>query len=250
MPTFRRFSLIAAIACVVFSSTSLFAGVILPDTPGLTYRIAFVTSVGRNATSSNIADYNTFVRDVFYAANPPAAPGTDPRLVELTWTAIASTVTVNAITNTYTYTSETNTSYPIYNANKEVVAPGYSDLWDGSQPSSPINYDESGSPVAKVGVWTGTNATGGAYSPLGTAMPTYGQTNSMDFWISVGRNYYIGNSSELRLYGLSSPITNPAPEPATLSLLVTGLLGLGGVVYWRRRGSRNGVATTACSTVA
>ncbi len=63
--------------------------------PGDKYRLAFVTSTGRDTTSANIVDYNNFV--TAHAAGVPelAALGT-------TWTAIGSTVAVDARDNTGT----------------------------------------------------------------------------------------------------------------------------------------------------
>ena len=59
------------------------------------YRLIFVTSTTRDATSTNIADYNNFVAGV--AATVPALVG-----LGTTWTAVVSTPTVAAVTNTGT----------------------------------------------------------------------------------------------------------------------------------------------------
>ncbi|MBI1923977.1 hypothetical protein HYR99_06980 [Candidatus Poribacteria bacterium] len=61
-------------------------------TPGAQYRLAFVTSTTRDALSSNIADYNTFVSNAANAVPELAALGT-------TWRAIASTLTSDARTD-------------------------------------------------------------------------------------------------------------------------------------------------------
>ena len=60
--------------------------------PGDSYRLAFVTSTGIDATSPVIATYNSFVT---------AVAGTVPELVALgtTWAAIGSTTTVHAHDN-------------------------------------------------------------------------------------------------------------------------------------------------------
>lgn len=63
--------------------------------PGDQYRLVFATSTTRDATSSNIADYNAFVTGV--ADSVP-----ELLLLGTTWTAIASTASVDARDNTST----------------------------------------------------------------------------------------------------------------------------------------------------
>src|SRR5215471_8873092 len=63
--------------------------------PGDQYRLVFVTSTRRTATSSSIGDYNLFVTNAANTVPELAALGT-------TWTAIASTATVDARDNTLT----------------------------------------------------------------------------------------------------------------------------------------------------
>ena len=68
------------------------ADVILPNLPsGSEYELVFVTSGGTSSTSSNIDDYNTFVTQ--QAALSSSLP------TGLTWRAVGSTATVNAIDN-------------------------------------------------------------------------------------------------------------------------------------------------------
>jgi hypothetical protein len=59
--------------------------------PGQSFRFAFVTDGITGASSSNIADYNNFVNS--------QAGGATYNGVVVTWIAIASTSTVNAIDN-------------------------------------------------------------------------------------------------------------------------------------------------------
>ena len=63
--------------------------------PGDQYRLAFVTSTTRDATSTDIADYNTFVLGVANSSAALAALST-------TWKAIGSTATADARDNTDT----------------------------------------------------------------------------------------------------------------------------------------------------
>ena len=98
--------------------------------PGDKYRLVFVTSGTRDATSANIADYNTFVTN---QVTPTSALGLSLTANGLTptWTAIGSTATVNAKTNTLTDpVANASTSVPIYLINGNKVATGYGDLWD------------------------------------------------------------------------------------------------------------------------
>ena len=50
-------------------SSAVQAAILLPSlNPGDQYRLVFVTSGGRDANSTNIADYNTFVNDAAHAS--------------------------------------------------------------------------------------------------------------------------------------------------------------------------------------
>ena len=60
---FRSHRLIKKTAAAMLLSSAQAAPIIVPTglNPGDTYRLVFVTSTGRDGTSSNIADYNAFV---------------------------------------------------------------------------------------------------------------------------------------------------------------------------------------------
>ena len=84
------------------------AAILLPSlNPGDQYRLVFVTSGTRDATSSNIADYNNFVNDAAHASTDLntalTAAGFTPSAIN--WTAIASTATTSAKVNTATQTT-------------------------------------------------------------------------------------------------------------------------------------------------
>jgi hypothetical protein len=126
---------------VCFSVASLaFAGPIVPAglSPGDKYHLVFITRGVHDGASSDISAYNSFVQTE--AAANPALTGTD---VGITWSAIASTRTVNARDNALV-------SAPIYLLNGTKVADGFSDLWDSTTPahspllSAPINVDQFG----------------------------------------------------------------------------------------------------------
>ena len=83
-----------AISVVGITSPAHAAAITLPAglNPGDPYRIIFVTSTLRDATSSIMADYNTFVTDAANTDAHLAALGTQ-------WFLLGSTVEVNALTN-------------------------------------------------------------------------------------------------------------------------------------------------------
>lgn len=92
--------------------------------PGDQYRLAFVTGTVRDATSTNIADYNNFVT---------TAANSEPALAALstTWNAIASTNSINARDNTTT-NPFVSAGVPIFRLDGNLVAASNADLWDGA----------------------------------------------------------------------------------------------------------------------
>ena len=149
-----------ALATLGISSAAQ-AAILLPSlTPGSQYRLVFVTSGARNASSGNIADYNQFVNNAAQASTNLNTALTTAGLTPsaINWTAIASTAAVNARANTLTRGSDT--SVPIYRVDGAQVATGNSDLWDGTIQSQ-ISVDEGGNTKStSTSVWTGTLADG------------------------------------------------------------------------------------------
>ncbi len=115
--------------------------------PGDSFRILFVTSATRVASSSNIADYNAHVQS--------AAGGNDSlKSFKDEFTALISTSAVDAKENTGT----TGTGVPIHWLGGEKVADDYADLYDKSWDS--VNGRTEGG-VSYTGlVWTGGNKMG------------------------------------------------------------------------------------------
>ena len=201
---------IKSVAAPITAPTGLIAG----DQ----YRLAFLTSATRTATSSNIADYNAFVTGVANAVPELTALST-------TWKAIASTSGVFARDNTGTNPSVNGTGVPIYLLNDTKLADTNLDLWDGTI-DLPLNVSETGTVLLGLGsVWTGTSTAGtncGAYT-LGSVNACVGRrisTNSQ--WIYNGLN---GSSGAYSMYALSASLTY-VPEPGTALLLSLGLLSL------------------------
>jgi len=123
--------------------------------PGEFYRLVFVTSGTRDATSTDIADYNAFVTTAATGVPGLNALGT-------TWKAIGSAgnratgVYVNANENTLTRTGDP--SAPVYRLDGVLVANSNADLWDGSVAAG-ISVTEYGDPL-DTQVWTGTMGSG------------------------------------------------------------------------------------------
>ena len=128
---------------------------------GEQFRLMFITSTTRNAISTDITDYNTFV------STRAAAGVTAIQAYANDFTALVSTETVNARTNTLT--RATDTDAPIYWVRSGTVsansraADDYADFYDGTwQNSSSFGRTESGglSSFFTVRLWTGTNTNG------------------------------------------------------------------------------------------
>ena len=190
---------------------------------GAQFRFVFVTPGTRNATSTSIGDYNSFVNT--------QAGGAMFNDTIVTWYAIASTSAVNAKDN---ITGLQTT--PIYLANGTKVANDLSvnagGLWSGSL-AAPINNTLTAQLATFV--WTGANpdGTGLGGNELGTGGPIAGfSSESASYWILA----MPGSSPEpLSLYGISEVLTaqtSAVPEPSTYALFS---LGLGGLALLKRR---------------
>ena len=232
-----------ALATLGISSAAQ-AAILLPSlTPGSQYRLVFVSSGTRNAALTNIADYNQFVNNAAQASTNLNTALTTAGLTPSTinWKAIASTAAVNARVNTAT--QATDTSVPIYRLDGAQVATGNVDLWDGAI-SNPIQYDQLGSLVGALQVWTGTLssgvASGGGTNVLGRPSVGYGITTAQDGrWTAAAND---GQAKSYRLYGISDIVTVPTPTTATtpepsslLSFITLGGLILGGAVRGVRK---------------
>jgi hypothetical protein len=205
-----------AVFAVTLSGSHVYAVLVLPNLPaGTQYRLAFVTSGVRDATSSNIADYNTFVTTEANAQPDLAALST-------TWTAIGSTFTVDARINTMTdWTPPDDTGVPIFRVDGVKVADHYDDLWDGSIDSF-LNVTQSGS-TKNDSVWTGTaiDGTNNSILYLGSSSPTIGLSNSQTAsWTMGGFDF---SSSVYSFYGISGVLT-AVPEPK--AFVCVGLISI------------------------
>ena len=193
----------------------------VPVGPGESFRWLFVTSQGRDATSTNIGDYNWFVNNVADTANTPITGVVGKSsIADIDWRAIASTPTTDAIDNIGVSPAG------IYTPWMNLVANGTADLFDGDI-LSPIIFDERGVQSFIYDVWTGTDHHGSRYQTreLGTEGPVYGNvlyTNA--FWVEVPyADKWPGDN--FSLYAISEELS-AVPVPGALILAATGLLSV------------------------
>ncbi|MCY4480880.1 MAG: fibronectin type III domain-containing protein [Rhodospirillales bacterium] len=199
---------------------------------GDSFRLLFVTSTTRNAQSTNIADYNSFVQ-ARANANTALRPFKDE------FRALISTATVDARDNTGT--APAGSSYtagegvPIYWLGGAKVADDYADLYDGSWDSRSGKTETGGS--YGFGVWTGSNADGTAHAlyPAGADNVLAGTLASAGKALNVTWRL---NSLNARLYALSPvitvvavPVTKLPPAPEGLRTWVANPTRI--VVSWQ-----------------
>lgn len=165
-----------------------------------TYRLVFVSNATRDATSSDINDYNTHVQSAANAAGHGS----------VNWYAICSTNTVDARDNTFTTSTDTDGSFFLMDGSV-VTAKNISDLWDGTA-TAQIKLDENGNLRPNntsvwgpwTGVWTGTKSNGTADGTrhLGAGTVTIGLARAeLIYWIRRANN--VTSSANLPVYGMS-----------------------------------------------
>ncbi len=183
---------------------------------GDTFRLLFLTSTERDATSSNIADYNRFVQDRAAAGHAAVRPyAGDFRVV-------GSTSRVNARNNTCT----TGTGVPIHWLNGSRLADDYGDFYDGSWDDEVNRTNESGGRNGSTWVWTGSNHNGTedydndlgaesvAYGLLAGSRP--GPLAHADNLSSQVSNPFYGLSPVFRIIARPAPGTIPRATGAEI----------------------------------
>ncbi len=227
-----RPALFRAAACLVVAAAALLAlpgGASAQENPvrpswsltpsglsdGDKFRLIFITSSGRNATSSDIGVYNTFVQDQAAAGHMQIRPYSSQFRV------VGSTAAIDARDNTGT----TGTGVRIYWLNGNKVADNYTDFYDGSwddeaNPKLPLGTDYTG---INLSYRTGSKDDGteyfasGASGALGAGTPRTGRLNQ-----ATGNPLSAGSqvsSNNLRFYGLSPVFTVKAgPEITDVSV--------------------------------
>ena len=137
------------------------------------FRLLFVTSTRRNAISTDIADYNSFVQGSAAAGHSSIRPFASQFRV------VGSTGSVDARDNTSTTYTSSDKGVPIYWVRGNKVADEYEDFYDGGWDDERNVRDERGNghsrlgPLRGGGIWTGSSNDGTAHAsdPLGGSVP-------------------------------------------------------------------------------
>ena len=216
---------------------------LIPDglNPGEQFRLIFVSSTRRDATSDDIGDYNAFVQAA------AAAGHDDITDYSTTFTAVGSTAAVDARQNTSTrYGGDTTSNtgddapgrgVPIYWLDGTQVADDYRDFYDGDWDNEAKGKDESGSdrsfsPNTDTWPFTGSDHNG-TESVVGTSRTSLAL--GVDGNVKVGRPTDTATRSgplssatsrpstaEQRFYGLSAVLQRgDPPAPVVSSVAVT-----------------------------
>ena len=197
------------------------------------FRLIFLSSTKRKATSLDIADYNAFVQDLAAGGHNAIRPYADGfNVVGCTASMPGFPAGVNARDNTGT----TGTGVPIYWLKGTRVADNYADFYDGSWDDEANIKNESGNNGLNINQsanrpWTGCEHDGteafvsGASEGLGE--------NDVDF-VRVGRpnssgtghgpissSDYESSSDNRPMYGIS-PVFELIQTPGNAGTLTTG----------------------------
>jgi hypothetical protein len=116
-------------------------------TPGTHFRFVFVTDGTASATSTNIAFYDTFATN--------QAGGATYNGSTVTWQAIGSTSTVNAID----HIGQTNDAVYLADGSKVTTSTTTTGLWSGGLLHA-INEDQNGTSITPAVIYTGTSSAG------------------------------------------------------------------------------------------
>ncbi len=196
-------------------------------TPGDTFRFVFITGGTTVAISSSIGVYNSFV-------NAQAGGATYNGSV-VKWDAIGSTSSsANAINNVG------QTMTPVYLADGTLVTTSTTSTGLSSGTLlHPIDETLSGMGIStgSTGVWTGTNTNGSASSNhlgdfFGVIIGASTVTNGA--WVNDGVWPSDTNSGVFHMYGISQVLT-AVPEPSSLALAGTAVIGVSAFVSCRKR---------------
>ena len=189
---------------------------------GETYRLVFVSSTTRDATSNDIADYDTHVQN---AANAAGKGNT----VSVTWKALVS----HNAPQLYHFRNAVPTTEAVYRVDGTKVASAGA-FWQTAHDAA-INIDENGG-TYNGSVWTGTDwegfrINGGLGTDGGFNDPKQSVAGLSDQTDSTWANGAVPvQTTALPFYAVSEVLTVIVPEPATMSLLA-----FGGIALLRRK---------------
>ena len=225
-------------------------------TAGTQFRLLFLSSTMRNASSTDIADYNTFVQGL------AAAGHTDIQDYSAGFRAVGCTADTDARDNTSTTYTSTDKGVPIYWLNGAKAADEYEDFYDGSWDDEANDKNESGTDgpdtfFATNWPFTGCDHDGteaftssNTSHALGALLVRLGQPNrsvSGDGPLST-TDFGTDLNSELRLmYGLSAVFqvataTSVPGAPTGLTATASGTTAIN--LSWTAPASTGGSAIT------
>ena len=171
---------------------------------GTQFRLLFLSSTTSNASSTDIADYNTFIQ------TRAAAGHTDIRAYSAGFRVVGCTAAVDARDNTKTTYTTTDKGVPIYWLNGAKAADQYEDFYDGSWDDEANDKNESGTngpDTSEAGNWplTGCSHDGTEQWPLGASQVSVGRPNSSGSGHGpLFANAQITSGVSSLLYGLSA----------------------------------------------
>ena len=178
------------------------------------FRLIFFSSTKRDASSTEIADYNTFVQGL------AAAGHADIRAYSSGFRVVGCTRAVDARDNTGT----TGAGVPIYWLNGNKVADDYADFYDGSWDDEAHNKNESGAAARSATSilnypFTGCDHDGTKSNALGGTNVIVGRPNSSASGDGPLSNSItnVANDSTRPMYGLSEVLQVSVPDLGTLS---------------------------------
>ena len=184
--------------------------------PGERFRLIFLTSTKRNATSSNIETYNTFVQ------NQAAAGHANIQDHSSRFKVVGCTQAVDARDNTGT----TSVGIPIYWVGGNKVADNYADFYDGSWDDEANDRNELGNDAhdtSQTGnyTWTGcshdgTKSFSGQSLALGKNAVQWGRLNASSNGPIEGTGSTLKDSTR-PFYALSPVFQVPSLNASTLS---------------------------------
>ena len=196
--------------------------------PGQSFNVVFLDSIGDTAISSNIADYNAAITSA--ASGIQYAGGTIG-----SWSIIGATPTDNGSFALFT------SNLPVYNLQDTLLA----STGSGYQSTGPSpSIDQSGALLPAYPVWTGLIALGipaiASYELGGGGQfPSYGLSGyppPADGWGGLAGSPADSPSKTEALYGYAV-FTAAVPEPGSLALACMGLVCAAAARATRRRGA-------------
>ena len=200
---------------------------LIPDGlgPGDSFRLLFATSTTRDASSTDIADYNTHVQ------NAAAAGHAAIQAYGAGFTVVGSTAATDARDNTATTYTDDDKGLPIHWLGGSQVADDYEDFYDGTWDDEANAKDESGDARSLSDAtrpWTGSNHNGTAISSasLGDSFVKYGWPNSTGGRGPLSTNVGSFANTDTRPFYALSPVFTVGSEvtaPSNWSLKPTGL---------------------------